>query len=196
MISLVLAFPALTSYQDAAARGDDAADVLTAYEVVPLVGVIAQLIALILTCLWLYECRRRVDLLAPWVPQRRSTAWVWLAWLVPVVNLWFPYQVIRDVRRGSYPHQRIGSGLVGWWLAAWLGYQVVDRFTAITLPMDGAIDIATIEATLIPTQAIATAVCLSALVLWWKVISDIMDGQVQLGTPAPTQPEHWPTQQA
>lgn len=196
IVSLALAFPALTSYREAAARGDDALDVFTAYEVFTLVGILAQLIAFILTCLWLYECRTRVDGFAPWVPQRRSKVWVWLAWIVPVVSFWFPYQVIRDVRRGSYPHLRIGNALVGWWLAAWIAYQIADQFSAFTLPMQGEIDIATIEATLIPTQAIATAICLSALVLWWKVISDIMDGQVQLGAQAPAQPQQWPTQQA
>ncbi|CAM3389550.1 DUF4328 domain-containing protein [Nocardioides dubius] len=189
------AFPARHSYRVAAVKGDDVADVLTAYELLPLVWLVFALVAYILTCLWLFECRARVEALAPQIPQRRSKIWVWLCWIVPVVNLWFPYQVVRDLRRGSHPGRNPSNALVGWWLAAWIGFCIVDRFASITLPFEGEIDIARINATLVPTQAISTALCLCALVFWLRIISDIMRGQAELRpAPMPPQPQ-WPAQQ-
>lgn len=192
-----LAFPARHSYRVAAVKGDDAAEVFTGYHFMPLLWAALMLVSYVVTCLWLFECRTRVDGYAPHVPQRRSKVWVWLAWMVPVVSFWFPYQVVRDLRRGSFPDRQPSNALAGWWLGAWIAFTVLDSMTATRLPTEGEIDIALINATLVPIQAISTALCLAALVLWLALISSIMRGQKELGrAPTPLQqtppPTHWP----
>lgn len=194
--SLALAFPARDSYREAAADGRDSSDVFTAYELVPLIWTLLILIAFVLTCLWLFECRTRVDAFSPHIWQRRSKVWVWLCWVVPVVSLWFPYQVMRDLRRGSHPTKKVSNSLVGWWLGTWLAYTYTDQIASRVLPFGGDIDIEMIDATLIPVQALSTVFALIACALWLRIISDIMRGQAELGrTTMPPPPPHWPSSQ-
>lgn len=51
---------------------------------------------------WLWRVRRNAERMSA-TPHRRRELWVWLAWFVPVVQLWFPYQVVADVWRASEP---------------------------------------------------------------------------------------------
>jgi hypothetical protein len=37
----------------------------------------------------------------------------------PVVSLWFPFQIVRDVQAATNPHGR-RTALIGWWWAAFL----------------------------------------------------------------------------
>src|SRR5699024_3862858 len=56
--------------------------------------------------------------------QRRAAHWAVLGWIVPVVNLWFPFQVVADAARGvgaRRPNPR------PWWIA-WL---VLSTITAL-----------------------------------------------------------------
>src|SRR4051812_9233206 len=45
---------------------------------------------------WLTRARQNAMLLT-WYQPRRSEAWIWLAWIIPVVNFWFPKQIVDDV---------------------------------------------------------------------------------------------------
>ncbi|HUQ55185.1 DUF4328 domain-containing protein [Lentzea sp.] len=55
---------------------------------------------------WLYNARINAELVTPATEHRRSRLWVWLGWFVPVVNLWYPKQVVDDVWRASDPRQQ------------------------------------------------------------------------------------------
>ena len=79
---------------------------------------------------WFYRVRKNAGL---WGPQSRAQGWTIGAWFTPVVNLWFPVQILADVRRASssqlpeHPEQTVVARLVaGWWtcwVAAWVtGY--------------------------------------------------------------------------
>lgn len=77
---------------------------------------LVQGLAWILAGLWLYlfvEAARALNR-ESW--HERDAYWAFLGWVVPVVNLWFPYQVVRDGAAA------VGAGtrLVGWWWAGWL----------------------------------------------------------------------------
>ena len=78
---------------------------------------VLELVALaghILFLIWLYRAAtlaRRAGL-----PARRSPLWAWLGFLVPIVGLWFPYQVARDTIPSGDPGRRI----VRLWWTCWL----------------------------------------------------------------------------
>lgn len=74
------------------------------------------LVALLATGYWLLELRRIVAGTAPDVPQRRDTFWAVGGWVIPIVSLWFPYQLVADLNRALQARVR---GLLGWWVT-WL----------------------------------------------------------------------------
>src|SRR4051794_40770688 len=70
--------------------------------------------AQILLMIWLYRAAtvaRRAGL-----PARREPTWAWLGFLVPLVNLWFPYQVAADALPPGDPARRTA----GRWWACWI----------------------------------------------------------------------------
>lgn len=76
---------------------------------------------------WLWRARINSELTGGIAEHRRSRGWVIGGWICPVVNLWFPFQVVDDVHRTSSPHAAQSNGLVvGWWIAFLVG-QVIDR---------------------------------------------------------------------
>jgi Domain of unknown function (DUF4328) len=68
---------------------------------------------------WLYRARTNADALGGRF-QRRGKGWAIGGWFCPIVNLWFPYQIVTDVRREadgepkSYPLHRVWWGF---WIA-------------------------------------------------------------------------------
>lgn len=78
-----------------------------------------MLICVVLTVVWLHRARANVE---EFGGQRRHRAWVIWGWLCPVVNLWFPLQVMGDVARVDRQDAgAAGAALLryGWW-ACWL----------------------------------------------------------------------------
>lgn len=83
------------------------------------------LVAIVVFIMWLYNARINAERLTYAAEHRHSRVWVWLGWLVPIVNLWFPKQIIDDVWRASDPQQqgvplqqRVPSRLTTrWWTA-------------------------------------------------------------------------------
>jgi len=54
--------------------------------------------------------------------QRRARGWAFWGWVVPIVNLWIPFQIMGDIwRAGVPPAQRSGTAWlpVSWWVC-WL----------------------------------------------------------------------------
>ena len=54
--------------------------------------------------------------------QPLSTPWAFWGWVVPVISLWFPCEIMTGIWRASQPAQDRGRpmGLVGAWWACWL----------------------------------------------------------------------------
>jgi hypothetical protein len=92
-------------------------------------------VAAVLTMVWTGLVRANLLVLAPNARHQRAAAWAWLSWMVPVVQIWFPFQVIRDIRLGVDPEASSGRPrrvaliqLVVWWLSL-VAMVLVTRIT-------------------------------------------------------------------
>ena len=114
---------------------------------------------------WLWRARANAELLVGPHGQRLTREWVIGAWFCPVVNLWFPYQVVVDVWRAS-AHGRDGrEDVVVWWWTTFALSWVFTRFISFV----GIVD---------PTPLIAACVLdLVAGVLALLVVRRITDWQ-------------------
>nr|WP_238355244.1 DUF4328 domain-containing protein [Kribbella sandramycini] len=80
---------------------------------------------------WLWMARENSDFFNPGRSlHRRSSGWAIGSWFCPIVQFWYPLQVVEDVVAGSAPSPeeagsvRIRALLYGWWVA-WAGYWTV-----------------------------------------------------------------------
>lgn len=177
-----LAFPARTTYLEAADEGTDALDVFTVYDVFGFVYFPVMVAAFAVTSVWMYRMRSNVDLLRPEIHHARSKGWAWGGWICPVVSLWFPFQFVRDLLRrhpgGSTPP------VVGWWWGFFLLTLVTDQLGGNLLPVQGEIDRSVVEALPI-LESISAAVTAVAFVLWFRVIRRLrVDQRDLVGTTA------------
>ena len=84
-----------------------------AYNVWMVLLLLVAIANFVLVGLWLGRARRNADRIAP-DQQSLSSVWVWLGWIVRIVNFWFPKQVIDEIWRSTVraPEEpRSGS----WW---------------------------------------------------------------------------------
>ncbi|WP_370186160.1 DUF4328 domain-containing protein [Aeromicrobium sp.] len=171
-----LARDAEDQWTSGAAAGRSPEEFFTPYEVVDLVGYLVLLGAFVVTCLWLWRARRNVELLSPTSPHARSRGWVWGGWLVPVVSLWFPFQVVRDVLRVRSHHPSSGSR-VGWWWGAFIVANVATGVESLLVPTD-------LESTgvgdLPAFAAVSTVAWVVASVVWIRVVRAVAADQEEL----------------
>jgi hypothetical protein len=69
---------------------------------------------------WFY--RARIDAELQDFPQRRARAWAFWGWIVPIVDLWFPFQIMGDIWRAGLPalERAKTAWLPALWWACWL----------------------------------------------------------------------------
>lgn len=114
------------------------ADLASASWSLILTGTVTFVVAAVLTVVWLWKARANAEVLSP-RPHARSRHWVWAGWFVPVVNLWFPFQVVRDVDLASNPRTAFAdpdagaSGQVAGWWGCFLATQVLSQ-VAVAVP--------------------------------------------------------------
>jgi hypothetical protein len=106
-------------------------------------------IALVFVIVWAY-CARSNAAAYTASPFRRSKGWAIGAWICPIVNLWFPYQVVKDIW-GASDTQRPDavwvkawpvSAIVPLWWTCLVGGNVVQRLSASVYNSgDGADDV-------------------------------------------------------
>jgi Domain of unknown function (DUF4328) len=91
---------------------------LAVYAAGVFLGLVALVAGYVTGSMWLYRARRNAELMEPGRHYRRASGWAWGGWVCPVVNLWFPFQVVRDTHKAVAPLSI--SPLVGWWWALFL----------------------------------------------------------------------------
>jgi hypothetical protein len=178
VLSLATSFAAAEVYGAAAAAGVNLLDVVTTYDAVVAYFVPVQVAAFVVGCLWLQRSRAVATTLSSSVRQVRGPAWVWFGWFVPVVLLWFPYQVVRDVRTAAQGTQARGTGL--WW-ACWLVLLVSTNQSAMTaLGWSVSRD----PGQLPLFEAVATVATVAAAVLWARIVLGVTRSLTARTTPA------------
>ncbi|HVK22272.1 MAG TPA: DUF4328 domain-containing protein [Actinokineospora sp.] len=145
---------------------------------------------------WLYRARWNSEILCD-AEQRRSKGWVIGSWICPVVNLWFPFQVVSDIWKTSDPttparlaglrSDRLdelkwipGSGLVALWWGCLAASAVISRVSRILLLGDNP----TIEAyhSLAVAGTLAVVLEAAAGVLMILVIRQLVSWQERART--------------
>ena len=129
----------------------------------------------IITCSWLSTARRNSELLSITTPHARAGQWVWLGWIVPIVQFWFPYQVVRDILKAS--HRGIvpaGLQLPIWW-ACWLIPQFISPVSNHTTMKDGVVSEFSLPNPY--TSTLNALITVAAFALWWRIVQAIIAAQ-------------------
>ncbi|AHH97652.1 hypothetical protein GCM10010174_02430 [Kutzneria viridogrisea] len=74
---------------------------------------------------WLWRARINAELMGGAAAHRRSRGWVVGAWIMPVANLWYPYQVVSDIWQASAPQRPAPVTLVNAWWALFVAGMLV-----------------------------------------------------------------------
>lgn len=158
---------AVEPYEAALAAGRSLTTVITPYDDLASLALPVQVAMFVVGCLWLQQSRRVAVALSPAVRQARRPVWVWLGWVVPVVILWFPFQVVRDLRAAAVGGR--APARLGWWWASWLvGMWASQQASLVSM---GA---RRVDPEVIPVlEGIGAVAMLVACVLWVGVVRDV-----------------------
>jgi hypothetical protein len=144
-----------------------------AYNVLVVLWLLVCIATFVLVGCWLGQARRNADRIAP-DQQRLSKVWVWLSWIVPIVNLWFPKQVVDDVWRSTVRDP--GEPRTGWW---W-GTFIVAAALAWLFPV-------TVASSWVVNWVLVAGMTTVAAVFWIRVVQTISHSQDTLaGETAPS----------
>lgn len=136
---------------------------------------------------WLYRARDNAERLSPW-PHRRSRAWLFWGWLVPIVSFWFPYQIVADIRAASLqgehnnPDAAPSLNLLNWWWGLYLfnSFGVLIAFAFTSSTPESVADVAAdarnsllIQLVLIPAGIVAAILAIQVV----RGISALQAGQ-------------------
>ena len=153
-----------------AGQGADAVDwslgVYYAASGLALVGLVSGFVT---GSMWLHRARRNAEVLVPDGQHARRAGWAWGGWVTPLVALWFPFQVVRDVRRALSPMET--SALIGFWWALFLASEIGVR-TSLNLQGDALVRLEN-AASARQWSVITAAVMLAALAGWGQVLRAI-----------------------
>jgi hypothetical protein len=151
----VISSPGTVSLE--AARSADRA--VTAMNTVTLV---LLLISGVMFVCWFSRARRNVE---AWGPrfQRHSSGWAIGAWICPIVNLWYPFQIADDILNDSEsrPTRETAPLLRTWWATYLISNLMLfgaSRVSADTLNALSNRDIVAVIALLVRTVALALAI--------------------------------------
>ncbi|MGV9785753.1 DUF4328 domain-containing protein [Streptomyces sp. NPDC003435] len=88
------------------------------YHLVSTAGSVLTLLCAAAFLMWLGRVRDNARALSG-RPPKYAGIWVYLGWVVPVVNLWFPRGIVADAYRASAPERRLPFVVNVWW-GLWL----------------------------------------------------------------------------
>ena len=181
LLAAVFVWPGNRAVEDKFVAGGDIMDVLTTYDAVSALKFLLLFpAAYIVTCMWLWGVRRNAEALNPIARHVRERGWVWGSWVCPVVSLWFPFQIVRDVQAATNPHGR-RTALIGWWWAAFLVVNLT--LNAYSLRGGAGNDLAEVKAFDAIAgigEVIGLLVSLAAGTLWAAIVLRIERNQAAL----------------
>ncbi|MFD6142504.1 DUF4328 domain-containing protein [Promicromonospora sp. NPDC060271] len=167
----VFAPQAAKAYADAADLGlSPSQSAFTTYDTVGMFVLPAAIAAYVVSGVWLYKSRVSAQGANPSFVHERGKVWAWLGWAVPIVNLWFPYQVVRDVRRATSPGPVTG---IGWWWAVWLVSYYVGEVADRTSSRTSASVTELASNIVVPLEVVSSIGMVVALVLWIRIVREV-----------------------
>jgi hypothetical protein len=141
-------------------NGTDPTKISTFYDIMSSFTSAAMIGTWIISGYWLKQATEQVQ--AAGRETKHSPRWALWSWVVPVVSLWFPYQMIKDVLprdAKAFPQKDINT----WWLT-FLGFLLVNDYgLAISIQESAANPIH-------PTYELAGACLLTGSYFVWKRI--------------------------
>jgi Domain of unknown function (DUF4328) len=178
------------------ASSQDAVDALDRSGVVGIVVAAVYLGAIVMWLVWQHRGQANLHALA--IPGLTfSPGWAVGWWLIPVANLWKPFQTVRELWKASGGDEtwwRIATWpLIGWWWACWVAFNILYNATIRYWATDsGTVD------TLIVGDWFSIAgdlVSIVAAILAISIVRSVTERQAGIvnlvadRTPVPTRPD-------
>ena len=170
-IVALASIPSAQSYRDQLASGTAADQIITTYDAMTVLIPITMISSWVITSLWLKKLHIAATATNP-TAMRLKRPWVFWSWIVPVVSLWFPKNLIEDLLKSDATDEAkalIGKDTLTWWLT-WIGFALVNNVgivSAFDAP-DGYVPIR-------PELELAGACLLTGAYLVWIRIVKTLD---------------------
>ena len=97
--------------------------------------IIIVVLSIVFFIMWFRRAYYNLHML-PWHNARYTEGWAAGGWFVPIINLWWPYQIMIDIWRGTQNalKERLGepqsAAIVGWWWALHIITSVYNNIAA------------------------------------------------------------------
>jgi hypothetical protein len=127
-IVALTSMPSAQSYRDQLASGTPADQIITTFDAMAVLIPITMITSWIITSRWL----NRLHISATEINEsaiRLKRPWVFWSWIVPVVSLWFPKNLIEDLLKANGSEEAkslVGKDTLTWWLT-WVGFALVNN---------------------------------------------------------------------
>ena len=131
-IVAMASIPGAQSYRGQLAAGTVPDKIVTPFDALTVIIPITMIGAWIISSRWLGQLHDAATTTNP-MAIRRSRRWVIWGWIVPVVSLWFPKNLIDDLLKTKGTDEAkalIGKDTLTWWLT-WIGYALVNNFSTV-----------------------------------------------------------------
>jgi len=170
-IVALASIPSAQSYRDQLASGTAADQIVTAYDAMTVIIPITMISSWVITSLWLKKLHIAATATNP-TAMRLKRPWVFWSWIVPVVSLWFPKNIIEDLLKAEGSDESkslIGKDTLTWWLT-WVGFALVNNIGSVS-----AFDAADGYVPIRPELELAGACLLTGAYLVWIRIVKALD---------------------
>ena len=170
-IVALASIPSAQSYRDQLASGTAADQIVTAYDAMTVIIPITMISSWVITSLWLKRLHIAATATNP-TAMRLKRPWVFWSWIVPVVSLWFPKNIIEDLLKAEGSDESkslIGRDTLTWWLT-WVGFALVNNIGIVS-----AFDAADGYVPIRPELELAGACLLTGAYLVWIRIVKALD---------------------
>jgi hypothetical protein len=170
-IVALASIPSAQSYRDQLASGTAADQIVTAYDAMTVIIPITMISSWVITSLWLKKLHIAATATNP-TAMRLKRPWVFWSWIVPVVSLWFPKNIIEDLLKAEGSDESkslIGKDTLTWWLT-WVGFALVNNIGIVS-----AFDAADGYVPIRPELELAGACLLTGAYLVWIRIVKTLD---------------------
>jgi len=170
-IVALASIPSAQSYRDQLASGTAADQIVTAYDAMTVIIPITMISSWVITSLWLKKLHIEATATNP-TAMRLKRPWVFWSWIVPVVSLWFPKNIIEDLLKAEGSDEAkslIGKDTLTWWLT-WVGFALVNNIGIVS-----AFDAADGYVPIRPELELAGACLLTGAYLVWIRIVKTLD---------------------